>query len=64
MSEKKPGLGGYFEELKRRKVVRVAIAYIVGAWFLMQIAAAAVAPGTRPRASRVSEKSASTRREA
>ncbi len=27
----------YFEELKRRKVVRVCIAYIVGAWVLLQI---------------------------
>ncbi|MBT8100193.1 MAG: adenylyl cyclase, partial [Gammaproteobacteria bacterium] len=29
---------GYLEELKRRKVVRVCIAYIVGSWLLLQIA--------------------------
>jgi TolB-like protein/Tfp pilus assembly protein PilF len=31
-------LNGYFEELKRRKVFRVGIAYVVGAWILTQIA--------------------------
>ncbi len=30
-------MNGYFEELKRRKVVRVCIAYIVGASVLLQI---------------------------
>ena len=38
MSEKQSGLGAYFEELKRRKVVRVVIAYVVGARLLMQMA--------------------------
>jgi hypothetical protein len=38
MSEKQSGLGAYFEELKRRKMVRVAIAYVVGAWLPMQMA--------------------------
>jgi hypothetical protein len=32
-------LNDYFEELKRRKVFQVAIAYVVGAWILTQIAA-------------------------
>lgn len=49
MSDKKSGLGAYFEELKRRKVVRVAIAYIVGAWFLMQIADATFDPLNLPQ---------------
>ena len=29
-------MSGFFEELKRRKVYRVAIAYIVAAWALAQ----------------------------
>lgn len=49
MSDKKSGLGAYFEELKRRKVVRVAIAYLVGAWFLMQIADATFEPLNLPQ---------------
>ena len=36
--KKQSGLSAYFEELKRRKVVRVGIAYVVGAWLLMQVA--------------------------
>ncbi|MEE4174648.1 MAG: hypothetical protein V2I57_10395 [Xanthomonadales bacterium] len=28
----------FFEELKRRKVIRVAIAYVIGAWLLLQLA--------------------------
>src|SRR5262249_45642559 len=32
---------GFFEELQRRKVYRVAVAYIVAAGFLIQIASAA-----------------------
>ncbi|MGN6191529.1 MAG: hypothetical protein ACTHM4_05220, partial [Rhodanobacteraceae bacterium] len=35
MAFDKPSL---FEELKRRHVVRVAIAYVVAAWLLVQIA--------------------------
>ena len=27
----------FFEELKRRNVIRVAIAYVVGAWLLLQL---------------------------
>jgi hypothetical protein len=38
MSEKQSGLGAYFEELKRRKVMSVVIAYVVGARLLMQMA--------------------------
>jgi len=41
-------LSGYFEELKRRKVVRVCIAYIVGAWLLLQIADATFEPLNLP----------------
>jgi len=29
-------MSGFFEELKRRKVFRVAIAYVVGSWALAQ----------------------------
>ena len=49
MSEKQSGLSAYFEELKRRKVVRVAIAYIVGAWLLMQVADATFQPLNLPQ---------------
>lgn len=48
MSEKQTGLGGYLEELKRRKVIRVAIAYVVGAWVLMQVADATFEPLNLP----------------
>jgi len=34
-------MSGFFEELQRRKVYRVAVAYIVAAGFLIQIASAA-----------------------
>ncbi len=27
----------FFEELKRRKVIRVGVAYLVGAWVLLQV---------------------------
>ena len=49
MSEKQSGLGAYFEELKRRKVIRVAIAYVVGAWVLMQVADATFEPLNLPQ---------------
>ena len=39
---------GYFEELKRRKVVQVSIAYVVGAWVLMQVADATFEPLNLP----------------
>ena len=41
-------MNGYFEELKRRKVFKVAIAYIVGAWILTQIADATFEPLNLP----------------
>jgi hypothetical protein len=31
-------MSGLFEELKRRNVVRVGIAYVVAAWLLLQVA--------------------------
>jgi predicted esterase len=31
-------LAGFFEELKRRKVIRVLVAYIVASWLLLQVA--------------------------
>jgi TolB-like protein/Flp pilus assembly protein TadD len=49
MGEKQSGLSSYFEELKRRKVVRVAIAYVVGAWLLLQIADATFEPLNLPQ---------------
>src|SRR5256714_2956973 len=35
-----PFMSGFFEELKRRKVYRVAAAYIIAAGFIIQIASA------------------------
>lgn len=49
MSDKPRGIGAYFAELKRRKVVRVAIAYVVGAWLLMQVADATFEPLNLPQ---------------
>lgn len=49
MSKKQSDLSAYFEELKRRKVVRVAIAYIVGSWLLMQVADATFEPLNLPQ---------------
>lgn len=49
MNNKKSGISAYFEELKRRKVVRVAIAYLVGAWLLLQIADATFEPLNLPQ---------------
>ncbi len=48
MGEKHSGWSVYFEELKRRKVVRVAVAYIVGAWLLLQVADATFEPLNLP----------------
>lgn len=42
-------MSGYFEELKRRKVVRVCVAYIVGAWLLLQVADATFEPLNLPQ---------------
>ena len=36
--------GGFFEELKRRKVVRVATAYVVFAWVLLQLGDVVIEP--------------------
>ena len=49
MNNKKSGISEYFEELKRRKVVRVAIAYVVGSWLLMQVADATFEPLSLPQ---------------
>ncbi len=49
MSEEQPRFSAYLEELKRRKVVRVAIAYVVGAWLLMQVADATFEPLNLPQ---------------
>jgi len=49
MNKKQSGLSAYIEELKRRKVVRVGIAYIVGAWLLMQVADATFEPLNLPQ---------------
>ncbi len=32
------GLSRFFGELKRRNVIRVAIAYVAGSWLLVQVA--------------------------
>ncbi len=42
-------MSGYFEELKRRKVVQVCIAYVVGAWVLLQVADATFEPLNLPQ---------------
>ena len=42
-------MSGYFKELKRRKVVQVCIAYIVGAWVLLQVADATFEPLNLPQ---------------
>ncbi len=49
MNKNQSGLSRYIEELKRRKVVRVAIAYVVGAWLLMQVADATFEPLNLPQ---------------
>jgi len=38
MSEKQPESPGFWDEIKRRKVVRVVIAYLIVGWLLIQIA--------------------------
>lgn len=48
MGDKQAGFGAYLEELKRRKVGRVAITYIVGGWVLLQIADATFEPLNLP----------------
>jgi TolB-like protein/Tfp pilus assembly protein PilF len=41
-------MSGLFEELKRRKVVRVAIAYVIVAWILIQVIISVEAPLSLP----------------
>ena len=48
MSDKPSGSTGFFENLKRRKVVQVGIAYLVGAFVIMQIADATFEPMNLP----------------
>ena len=48
MSDEGPGTGGFLEDLKRRKVIRVAIGYAVAAFVLMQIADATFEPMNLP----------------
>jgi len=42
-------MSSFFEELQRRKVYRVAAAYIIVAGFLIQIASAAFPAGELPK---------------
>jgi adenylate cyclase len=48
MSDQPPGAGGFIENLKRRKVIRVAIGYAVVAFVLMQVADAFFEPMQLP----------------
>lgn len=48
MQDEASSLKRYFEELKRRKVFRVSIGYLVGAWLLLQIADATFEPLNLP----------------
>ena len=42
------GLAAFWHELKRRKVVRVAIAYAVVGWLVIQVAATTFPPFMSP----------------
>jgi TolB-like protein/cytochrome c-type biogenesis protein CcmH/NrfG len=48
MPEKPSWFSTYFEELKRRKVFRVGITYVIGSWVLLQIADATFEPLNLP----------------
>jgi len=48
MPDKASPISRYFEELKRRKVFRVGIAYLVGSWIIMQVADATFEPLNLP----------------
>ena len=48
MTEKQSVFQRYLEELKRRKVFRVAVAYVIGAWVLLQVAQATFQPLNLP----------------
>jgi small-conductance mechanosensitive channel len=39
-ASKSPGMSGFFEEVQRRKVYRVAAAYVIAAGFIIQISSA------------------------
>ena len=45
---------GIFKELRRRKVIRVAVVYVVTAWLLIQVAGEVADPLSLPDFSRVS----------
>jgi adenylate cyclase len=51
MSEEPSGFKRIFDDLKRRKVFRVAAVYVVGAWVLIQIADATFEPLNLPAGS-------------
>ena len=44
MTKPRPGLAGFFEELRRRKVLQAATGYAVVAWVLLQIGEVTFAP--------------------
>jgi adenylate cyclase len=44
MPDGAPGLRGWFDELRRRKVFRVAVVYLVAAWLAIQVADAVFEP--------------------
>jgi len=44
MPDGAPGLRGWFQELRRRKVFRVAVVYLVAAWLAIQVADAVFEP--------------------
>jgi len=48
MADKENVLKHWLEELKRRKVFRIAVAYMIGAWILMQVADVTFAPLNLP----------------
>lgn len=48
MSSRQSRFSEYLEELKRRKVVRVAVTYVIGAWLLLQVADATFEPMNLP----------------
>ena len=43
MAERESGSAGLWEEIKRRKVVRVVLAYVLVGWGLIQVADAQLA---------------------
>lgn len=49
MSSRQSRFTKYVEELKRRKVVRVAVTYVIGAWLLLQVADATFEPMNLPQ---------------